>query len=141
MIHTSTVGIEAAALGKPVLAAGDSYYANLGFVYAAGSPQEYFDLLQQGMQGQLSVLPAQQEKAYIGYYLRLCNQIWTDFTPDMPEFWKWSKRSPEELFADPVVTDILDAIDHNQPIALLRHHRRLKERDLPVRPIEQARLA
>ena len=42
----STIGIEAAAMGKPVLIAGACYYTDLGFVWSAGSREEYFDLLQ-----------------------------------------------------------------------------------------------
>ncbi len=46
--YVSNIGIEAAALGKPVLVSGACYYADLGFVWSASCRDEYFELLRQG---------------------------------------------------------------------------------------------
>ena len=51
----STIGIEAAALGKPVVISGACYYADLGFVWSAGSREEYLDLLHRGLHGKLTL--------------------------------------------------------------------------------------
>ena len=59
----STIGIEAAAIGKSVLISGACYYADLGFVWSAGSREEYFDLLQRGVSGNLTLRPDQAERA------------------------------------------------------------------------------
>ena len=120
----STVGVEAAAIGKPVLVSGASYYADLGFVWSATSRDEYFSLLRRGLQGDLEVLPDQRDRGWTCYYLAAVrNRIWTDFTPQPDDFWNWCRRDPDSLFADPEVSDILEAIDRDVPASLLRHRR------------------
>ncbi len=120
----STIAIEAAAIGKPVLISGASYYADLGFVWSAASRDEYFALLRRGLQGDLEPLPDQSDRAWISYYLSaVCNRISTDFTPHPDDFWTWCRRAPDSLFADPEVSDILEAIDCDVPVSLLRHRR------------------
>ena len=53
---TSNIGIEAAALGKTVLVAGASFYADLGFTWSATSRDEYLALLRRGLLGDLPPL-------------------------------------------------------------------------------------
>lgn len=120
----STIAIEAAALGKPVLVSGVSYYSDLGFVWSARTRDEYFELLGRGLKGELPLKPDQLDKAWLCYYLtQIHNRTWTDFTPQPPDFWRWVRRAPDELFADPVVNDILTAMDENIPLSLIRHRR------------------
>jgi hypothetical protein len=120
----STIGIEAAAIGRPVLVSGASYYADLGFVWSAGSRDEYFDLLRRGVLGDLPPLVDQSNRAWICYYLSAVrNRIWTDFTPQPDDFWTWCRRPPDALFAEPEVSSMLEAIDTDVPVALLRHWR------------------
>jgi len=120
----STIAIEAAAIGKPVLISGDSYFADLGFVWSAASRDEYFALLRRGLQGDLEPLPDQSRRAWICYYLAAVrNRISTDFTPHPDDFWNWCRRAPNSLFADSEVSDILEAIDRDVPVSLLRHRR------------------
>lgn len=120
----STIGIEAAAIGKPVLISGTSYYADLGFVWSASSRHEYFELLRRGVRGDLPLLADQSDRAWICYYLSaVLDRIWTDFTPQPDDFWKWCRRPPDALFGEPEVSDVLEAIDTDVPVALLRHRR------------------
>ena len=120
----STIAIEAAALGKPVLVSGVSYYSELGFVWSANTRAEYFDLLERGLRRDLPLKPQQQDKAWLCYYLtQIHNRTWTDFTPTPPDFWRWVQQTPDQLFSDPVVSDILTAFDENTPLSLIRHRR------------------
>jgi len=120
----STIGIEAAAMGKPVLIAGACYYADLGFVWSAGSREEYFDLLHRGIRGELTLRPDQAERAWLCFYLTAVqNRVLTDFTPEGDDFWTWCQRPFPSLLSDPAVVDILEAIDTGVPISLLRHAR------------------
>ncbi len=120
----STFGIEASALRKTVLMGGDSYYGDLGFVWAARSRAEYFELLARALAKRLPLLPHQSEKAWLCYYLsQCCNRVWTDFTPQPRDFWKWCDRSPDELFDDPAVADLLTSFDQDVPLVRLRHER------------------
>jgi hypothetical protein len=120
----STVGIEAAAMGKAVVPAGSAYYADLGFVWVATSRDEYLDLVRRGVRGALPLLPDQVERAWLCYYLTtLCNPVPTSFTGQPSDFLDWSRRSPDELFGDPAVSDFLEALDRDIPVSLLRHAR------------------
>jgi hypothetical protein len=122
----STIGIEAAALGKPVIISGDVYYGGLGFVWSASSRGEYFDLIRRGARGELPLLPDQVSRAWCCYYLNaVCQRVWTNFTPQPPDFWRWVARTPDELYGDPAVEDILTSIDQDVPLSMLRHERRM----------------
>jgi hypothetical protein len=120
----STIGIEAAAIGKPVLMSGAAFYSDLGFVWSAESRDEYLALLRRGSMGELGPLPEQSERAWTCYYLAAVrNRIWTDFTAQPDDFWNWCRRSPDSIFVDPEVSDIMEAIDRDVPVSLLRHRR------------------
>lgn len=122
--YVSTIAIEAAAMGKPVLISGQSYYSELGFVWTAASREEYFTLLRRGLRGELGLLPDQVARAWVCYYLTAVrNRIPTDFTPHPDDFWDWIRRSPDVLFAEVEVADILAAIDLDEPVSLRRHRR------------------
>ena len=100
----STIGIEAAAMGKPVLISGACYYTDLGFVWSAGSREEYFDLLHRGVSGDLTLRPDQAERAWLCYYLTAVrNRVSTDFTPHPDDFWTWCQRPFPSLLSDPAV--------------------------------------
>jgi hypothetical protein len=124
----STISMEAAAVSKPVLIAGRCYYSDLGFVWAAASRGEYFDLLERGLERRLPLLADQVEKAWLCYYLtQVCNRVWTSFTPQPPDFWKWVRQHPDQVYGDPAVIDILTSLSQGIPISLLRHERRVRE--------------
>jgi hypothetical protein len=126
----STIGIEAAAMGKVVLVSGASCYSDLGFVWKASSREEYFGLLGDALRGELQLKPRQIDRAWLCYYLTpVCNRVWTDFTPAPgdSDFWKWVVRDPEELFADPAVADMITALEEHRPLSLVRHTRNLRE--------------
>jgi hypothetical protein len=120
----STIGIEAAALGKPVILSGCAYYAGLGFVWSPQTKDEYLALLARGARGELPLLPDQVARAWQSYYLTtVCQRVWTDFTPQPSDFWRWVARDPNEVFDEPDVGDILTALADGTPLSLLRHTR------------------
>ena len=122
--YVSNIAIEAAALGKPVLVSGRAYYADKGFVRSATTHERYFELLDAGLRGELAPLPDQEERAWMCYYLNAVrNRVYTHFTSHPDDYWSWVRQTPEELLEDPEVTDILDALDHDIPISVLRHRR------------------
>ena len=123
--YISTIGIEAAAIGKTVIPAGYPYYAALGFTWNASSLGEYFDLIDRGLAGALPPLPDQTRRAWLCFYLNaVCNRVFSDFSPHPIDFAKWSRWKPEALFATPEVEDLLTAIDEDRPVSLVRHARR-----------------
>lgn len=126
----STIAIEAAAMGKPVLISGDCYFADLGFVWSATSRAEYFEILRRGLDGTLGVRPEQVDRAWFCYYLSAVqNRIPTDFTPHPDDYWTWTKIPPDTLFADTAVSDIVEALDRGVPVALLQHERQSERAD------------
>ena len=123
----STIGIEAVALGKPTVVAGNSCYSDLGFVWRPDTRQEYLELVSRGLRGELAVSSEQRERAWLCYYLTpVCNRIWTRFTPQPPDFWTWCSQKPTDVFADEAVQDILTAVDEDVPAAIIRHQRHMR---------------
>ncbi len=45
LVYTSTVGLEMATRGKPVVVAAETHYRARGFTYDAGNPDEYFAIV------------------------------------------------------------------------------------------------
>jgi len=122
--YVSTIGIEAAALGKTVIPAGRPYYRALGFTWNAGSRVEYFDLIGRAMAGTLPPLPDQTRRAWLCFYINaVCYRVFTDFSPQGSDFPKWVRWKRDALFARPEVEDLLTAIDEDIPVPLLRHAR------------------
>jgi len=120
--YVSTIGIEAAALGKSVIVAGKAYDSNLGFVWAPKYREMYFEMLKSGIKGELNILPEQCEKAWLCYYLaQKCNFLRTDFTPSTEDFLNWSQEKPENIFKRTEVKNILKSIDKNIPLSWLIH--------------------
>jgi hypothetical protein len=131
----STIGIEAAAMGKIVLVSGESCYSDLDFVWRASSSEEYLSLLGRALGGELARKPDQVERAWLCYYLTpVCNRVWTDFTlaPGDSDFWKWVARDPDDLFADAAVADMVTALAEHRPLSLIRHERKVREDFVPT---------
>lgn len=123
---TSTIGLESAAMGKNVLIAGSSYYKDLGFVWAANSRQEYFDILLRALNNSLPNFPNQQDKAWLAYYLAsLCNITSTIYNPDLKDFLNWGSQLPDKVFSDAIIGDVIASIDTNSPFSWVRHCRKI----------------
>jgi hypothetical protein len=61
IVFNSTVGMEAAYDGVPVITTGDTHYKNLGFTYDPVTPHDYFGLLKKP--GKLSISEEQIKRA------------------------------------------------------------------------------
>lgn len=118
--YTSTVGVEAAALGKVVVTPSRSYYSRLGFVWNALTREEYFQHLAAGLDGKCIVTPQMREDAMCCYYLaQICNWVRTTFSPEA--FDEWSQRPLGELRAEAGAQLAVDCLSANYPAALLSH--------------------
>lgn len=126
VVYTSTIGIEAAAYGKPVITPSRSYYSNLGFVYKATSRTQYQDLLLRSVAKDLNLSDKQKSDALICFYLtQCCNWIFTQFNP--ADYSDWSKRSLVDWFNDKEVSKMLYSLGNNVPIAYLNHLERIQK--------------
>ncbi|GAA0193100.1 hypothetical protein GCM10009122_56050 [Fulvivirga kasyanovii] len=70
VVHTSTVGLEMAIEGKPVILISDTHYRNKGFTFDAGSEAEYFQFLNEQLQHP-KLKPRQVELAKKYFYLMM----------------------------------------------------------------------
>lgn len=55
VVHTSTVGLEMAIEGKPTILISETHYRNKGFTFDATSPDHYFNLLGNLLNGDLKI--------------------------------------------------------------------------------------
>lgn len=124
VVYTSTIGVEAAAYGKPVITPSNSYYAGLGFVYRAANLADYQGQLAGVATGGLLVTEAMRQDAMLCYYItQVCNWVFSPFNP--AEFHLWSRIGLERLQADPKIQDVVRALQQNLPIASLNHQAKL----------------
>ena len=126
VVYTSTIGIEAAAHGKPVVTESRSYYSDLGFVLKASDLEEYHRALLDAANGRWPVTQAMQQDALTCYYLtQCCNWVFTPF--NVPDFPKWSALDLQELAGEGSVRMIVRALQDNVPVALLNHEAKLEQ--------------
>jgi len=126
VVYTSTIGLEAAAHGKPVVTESRSYYSELGFVYKASDLEQYQQALLESVNGQRPVTQAMQQDALTCYYLtQCCNWVFTPF--NVPGFHEWSERDFQQLTQEDSVRMIVRALEENMPVALLNHRARLEQ--------------
>jgi hypothetical protein len=124
--YTSTIGIEAAALGKPVVSPSRAYYTGLGFVRKAEDLSGYEALLSAGAAGQLSVSAQMRADAHLCYYLtQCCNWFFSPFNPS--DFAIWSRLGLAALHTDDRIQVAVRALADGIPLAYLNHRQRLAD--------------
>jgi hypothetical protein len=120
VVYTSTIGTEAAAHGKVVVTASNSYYSALGFVWKATELSQYYQHLSDAVSGRYAVTQAMREDALSCYDLTQCCN-W-EFSPFNPEgFKEWSSYSLDQLSQHESVKLIVRALEQNIPVAYLNH--------------------
>lgn len=117
---SSTLGIEAAMMGKCVIVSSDCYYSKLPFVISSETKEEYFNRIKKAIEledGFCNKNIADAELAY--YFSQCCNWTQTDFTPIPKDFDKWVNIGFDNLLNDSSVQNVLTAFSENIPIAVL----------------------
>lgn len=121
LVYTSTIGVEAAAIGKIVVTPSKSYYSSLGFVWSAKDRESYFKHIRHAVQGTYQLSQEKKENALCCYYLtQCCNWINSRFNP--AGFADWGRASLESSYSSPPVQMVLTALQSNIPIAILKHN-------------------
>jgi hypothetical protein len=122
--YTSTIGIEAAMMGIPVVIGSHCYYENLGFVHAATDQEDYFGALERALTGETVVTESQKEAAALCLYLMMqCRSVHSSFTPAPSEYPVWTAMSPVDLWSTPEARDLLTSMLGRKPLAWIRHLR------------------
>ncbi len=126
VVYTSTIGTEAAALGKVVITPSSSYYAGLGFVWQCSDVASYQAQLAAAAAGRLQVSDAMRAEAHLCYYLtQCCNWVFSRFNPS--DFQDWVGVPARQLLAEPAVDKVLTSLQHNIPMAVLNHRAALAQ--------------
>jgi hypothetical protein len=121
---TSSVGIEAAMLGVPVVLGTHCYYERLPFVSRAESIGDYFALIERALAGELEVSAAGKRAATLAYYFtQRCAYLRTKFTPMPDDFHAWCAIPPPELWAQPELADLREALLTRSPLPFVQHKR------------------
>lgn len=110
---SSTIGVEAAFMGKQVIVHSKCYYSKLNFVKAAKTREEYFKLIKMVLDDKFKFNQKEVDEAYMSYYLLMNSRIETLFSEANLE---WLFHSLEELSCDESVKAILNAIVNDIPI-------------------------
>ena len=126
--HTSTVGIEAAMMGRPVVLATRVYYDGFSFVWNPGTREEFFALLEKALGGELAVSEAAKAEAALAYFMtQQCAVMRTRFTPQNEDYTRWMETPPEALWQEPEAHDFLTALCTREPLAAIRARRVLSK--------------
>ncbi|MFO1444425.1 hypothetical protein KDN24_14695 [Bacillus sp. Bva_UNVM-123] len=118
--NTSTVGIEAAMIGKQVIVKNNVYYSDSGFVKKANSKDEYFTLIKKGLSTNKSLKNKEIEKAKVYFVLTMLNETSSTFGHWFKDVHVWSKSTLDVLLKEKPVKQLLDSIINNQYLLISR---------------------
>ena len=97
LVYTTTVGLEMAMSGVPVLVVGQTHYREKGFTFDPKSWEDYFSLLERFAQNQQSFqLPSEQVDLAWQYAYNFFFEYPAPFPWPMPRFWKELEDWPIE---------------------------------------------
>ena len=138
--YTSTLGIEAAMMGKQVIVESNVYYADQPFVYKAESIEDYFAQIKNG--GKPSVLGADKTNGWLLYYLVTQTPfIHTPFGLDPVDIQKWTASGFEALKNDTALSTAINCLATNTPYAFTNGKRLLDEAIAKKRLVNDTNLA
>lgn len=124
--YASTIGIEAALMGKTVIMESDCYYSEFCFVKRTYSRNEYFNTIRSCLKAPLLLGDEQLNSAWLCYYVtQLCNVVETEFTPFANNFRYWVEKGLHVLNEDESVQMIVKSIAEQVPVVLLNHRKHM----------------
>jgi hypothetical protein len=119
--YSSTVGVEAAILGKQVILESSAYFAGLSFVQQASSREDYFARIAAALRTPQPLTEEQKEQAWLCYfYGQVASFVDCDFTPVPADFEKWARRRLPRLAEERPVRLIVDALSTGMPSCRLQ---------------------
>lgn len=110
--YTSTVGIEAAMMGKNVILHTDVYYDSAGIAYKALSIQDYFDAIKYYYNNPSEPICKRREDAYLTFFYRLNSGVLSEYCIHHTD---WLKYSIEELLNLSGVLEKINAVGAGVP--------------------------
>jgi hypothetical protein len=132
--YTSTIGIEAALMGKIVIIESDVYYGKQPFVIKAKSGKDYFDRIQSALREPNSLMKmlfsaSNLEMAWLLYFLQTkCIMVDSEFGLDPLDFDRWTVKGFAALLRDENFMNAVYALISNSPFAYLNGVHTLRNR-------------
>lgn len=128
--YTSSVGLEAALLGKKVIIESNVYYSDLPIVSKPGSKNEYFKEIKDATNIKLAennVSKKSKEDAWLLYFLvHECPRIFSDFGLEPKDFSKWTIKGFNALVNDEDLARAIDGLATNKAYAYMNCKRILE---------------
>jgi len=119
--YSSTVGVEAAIIGKQVIPENAAYYSGLGFVQKSVSKADYFSRIGAALRDPQSLSGEQIEKAWLCYYFgQVVGFVDSVFTPVPKDFESWSRWSFQRLLQETPARVTVDAMSTATPVCRLQ---------------------
>lgn len=109
IVNTSTIGMEAAYMGKRVISETESFYAKAGFIEYYDTKEAYFDALLEYKRRELSM--DEKNRLLCMYGLRqLCGDVAESFTISDYSFINWINNFIEDIYEDDEVKLLVDCL-------------------------------
>lgn len=123
IVYSSTIGLEGAVRGIPVVVAGDVHYGNKGFTIDPNSKSEYFDIINDS--GDIKDLDSGQiqlAKQYAFFYLYRTKIPLDFYDAQMFQINKVKLHSYKDILpgANPYLDLVIEGIMRDKPIVLSR---------------------
>ena len=109
--NTSTVGVESVMLKKTVIVKNDVYYSDSGFVLAATTEKEYFEMIKNELvHPTFEITSLKVEKAKLFFALSSLAEVPKTFGHDTEDVLKWIDSSFSDLLKDQSVEWFIQSI-------------------------------
>lgn len=130
---SSTVGVEAVMLGKPIVMESTAYYAELPFAQVVGDEEAYFSRILECLRSPVELSSEQVALAELTYFFAaVVNVAKTNFTPIPDDFNHWASQSLDRLATEPALQLLVETFVGNRPAAAIRAAQFLPD-DVPSR--------
>lgn len=134
---SSTVGLEAAAVGKHVVVESRCYYSDMPFVQRAECKADYFHKIQAAFQANNHISREITDAAWLFYFIVTCaHPIFVDFTAQPGDFMKWVQNSLQELSEDMHIQTVIKVLSEGTPATLFQFDRVLSDTDVTTSELE-----
>jgi hypothetical protein len=101
---SSTVGLESAFIGKPVIIATKCYYEKLDFSISPSNKEEYFEEIYKAINNEIR-LPENIDEAWLAYWFVRNYRIKTFFTEQSEQWMNYTLSEISELENIPEIID------------------------------------
>lgn len=120
IVSTSTIGMEAAMMGKRVITISNVFYGEAEFCVRCDNEKTYFDEILRAINVPVKLREDKINEAAIYYVLtQMCNWAVTDFTPHNQAYSKWTRMKVKDILNYEDTELLVKALISRQPLALL----------------------